>query len=134
MRLVSKLRTGPATVLTCGVHVPPAVTQRSDGFEGEQAVPGRLPPSQMPAMAAAGAGNGRNSGGAVGIGEELSGLVFGVNPVNPLSPPSRFGELFGLVNGPKVRWSDAPATGTGPIPRPLKGWSEKRNVPAGHPP
>src|SRR5580765_3099054 len=130
IRLVSKLRTGPATVLSWGWQVPPPLTQASDGLPGTQAAPAWLPPSQTPASAAPGARNGSRSGGAVGMGPAR----FAANPLNPLSSPSRFAELFGLVNGPKLRWRDAPANGTGPMNGPFNGWSENRNVPAAQPP
>src|SRR5437867_8872759 len=130
MRLVSKLRTGPATVSSCAWQVPPPVTQASEGFPGTQAAPAWVPPSQTPASAAPGAGNGRRSGGAVGIGDPK--FVFATNPVNPLSSPSSVAERFGFVNGPKVRGAGSVVKGL--IPGPENYWSLRRDVPWAQPP
>src|SRR5882672_666854 len=84
---MSKLRTGPATLL---VHGVPSTGELTTG--------------------AVGSGYGRKSGGAVGIGEALLRLVLGgVVPLNPVSSPLN-GEpvASGFTNGPKVRCEMTP--------------------------
>src|SRR5512135_1412872 len=88
-RAMSKLRSGPATVF-CSQHTA------------------GLPQPGAQTCGAPGDGNGRKSGGAVGIGLVLFGLVLAVKPVNPLSSPVTCGlpgasELSGSTSGPKVR-------------------------------
>src|SRR6476660_2063388 len=103
MRVASKLRAGPATLFSDAVQTPPAAMHGSEPFVGSHVAPGVGPPSQTPGIGAPGCGYGRKSGRAVGIGLALDGLTLMVKPLNPVSSPSRFGEPFGLVNGPKVR-------------------------------
>src|SRR5262245_4207969 len=86
---MSKLRTGPTTLLVHGVPSP-ACTSGAPGI-----------------------GYGRKSGSAVGIGEELFGLADVVNPEKPVSSPLTCGlppvvEPSGSTFGPKVRCRMSP--------------------------
>src|SRR5262245_26715228 len=86
---MSKLRTGPATLLVHGVPSPACTT------------------------GAPGSGYGRKSGSAVGIGEELLGLAEVVNPEKPVSSPFTWGfppvvEPSGSELGPMVRCRMSP--------------------------
>src|SRR2546426_12247432 len=80
----SKLRVGPAVRTSTG--------WLSTGDRGSGSV---------------GRGYARKSGGAAGIGLELSGLVFNVNPENPLSSPLTMRlpttDESGSTSAPKVR-------------------------------
>src|SRR5262245_8158797 len=110
MRDVSKLRTGPWTLLTAVVQVPPEIVQAL-GIAGLQVV-SRLGPTQCPNGGAAGSGNGRKSGPATGIGPP---------PVVPLEP-----------GGPKVLWTGVVDRGS--IPEPLRYSRASRKTPNGQPP
>src|SRR5688572_21464413 len=113
MREVSKLRTGPAAVICSSVQTPPPPQSKPDW----QGAPGVVPRVQTPGSGAPGSGNFRKSGGACGIGEVLSGLVFCVKPVKPVSPPPLNGEPpFGSLNGPKVRCRGTRLNGSIPSP------------------
>src|SRR5437899_2412218 len=88
---MSKLRAGPASVF-CWQHSWAGLML--------QVQPG------APITGAPGRGNGVKSAGARGIGLVLSGLVFCVNAVKPVSSPVIVlfwaNELSGSVSGPKV--------------------------------
>src|SRR5262245_25180789 len=96
-------------VLTAARQAPPPAMQGSEPFAGSQVSLLLVPPWQTPIAGAPGTGYAQSSGSRVGsqaegIGDRLSGLLFCVNPVKPLSSPSNPGDPFGFWNGPKVRW------------------------------
>src|SRR6266571_2081988 len=98
-RLPSKFLTGPGTVITSGVQMPPPaqlalVTQGPPGF---------VPPVQTPGTGEPGCGNFWKSGIAGGIGEVRVSLPLtaAMKPVKPDSPPPSKGvPPFGSLNGP----------------------------------
>src|SRR5262245_44552638 len=113
VNVMSKLRTGPCVLLSHAWQVPPPATH-AVGVATMQVLPACVPPSQTPMAVAVGSGYGSRSGSAVGIGERLFGLVFCVNPVNPVSSPFADGlppdvEPSGSWRGPKVRCRTSPA-------------------------
>src|SRR3990167_7858571 len=106
-------------VMLSSVQVPP-VPQSAPLWHGP---PGVGPPVHTPGTGAPGSGNFRKSGGACGIGEELSGLVFCVKPEKPVSPPPSNGvPAFPSLNGPNVLWCGDVLAGS--IPSPVSKYCE----------
>src|SRR5262245_12500059 len=92
-------------------QAPPPTTQGSEPpAPGSQVSSSLVPPWQTPTATAPGSGYGHWSGSshglsqADGIGDSLSGLLFCVKAVKPLSSPSKVAELFRFWNDPNVLW------------------------------